>query len=146
MPIKESLHSIKAEIDRELNAMAAEVGAQHVEKVATLLHAQLISRVPRGPTGNLEKSIAVFPSKFEAVNHMPAWVVRVRAPHAHLVEYGHVIKRTKDGPEIGRVQPHPFVEPSLDATWAALDAQEWERHAPDPGAAALEEYEQSQAA
>lgn len=37
---------------------------------------------------------------------------KYKAPHAHLVEYGHRLV-TKDGREIGFVPPHPFMRPAF---------------------------------
>lgn len=41
------------------------------------------------------------------------WIVVARAPHAHLVEYGHVMIAW-GRPTGKRVPPHPFLRPALE--------------------------------
>lgn len=60
-------------------------------------------------TGTLRKRIKKKKSKFEE----GGWIVVARAPHAHLVEYGHVMIAW--GRVTGkRVPPHPFMRPALE--------------------------------
>ena len=59
--------------------------------------------------GKLRKSISKQKSKFED----GGWIVVARAPHAHLVEYGHV-KFLWGRPTGERVAPHPFLRPALE--------------------------------
>ncbi len=43
--------------------------------------------------------------------------------YAHLIEKGHVIRRVKDGPVVGKAGPHPFMRPAIDTNrQAALSA------------------------
>ena len=58
--------------------------------------------------GNLRKKIQLKKSKFED----GGYIVQARAPHAHLVEFGHVMYI--HGKSTGkRVPPHPFLRPAL---------------------------------
>lgn len=52
--------------------------------------------------------------------------------HAHNVEFGHAIRKTKGGPEVGRAAPHPFMRPAAAETQGAQIAafeQELAKHA-----------------
>lgn len=60
-------------------------------------------------SGKLRKRIIKQKSKFED----GGWIVVARAPHAHLVEYGHV-KFLWGKPTGERVRPHPFLRPALE--------------------------------
>jgi hypothetical protein len=60
-------------------------------------------------TGNLRKKTKLKVSKFED----GGYIVQARAPHAHLIEYGHVLIAW--GRVTGkRVPPHPFMRPALE--------------------------------
>lgn len=41
---------------------------------------------------------------------------RPEGSHAHLVEFGHDVKRKKDGPVVGRAPPYPFMRPAAEQT------------------------------
>ncbi len=60
-------------------------------------------------TGNLRKSIKMYPSKFKD----GGYIVVATAPHAYLVEYGHAIVERggfdEGGVITGYVPPHPFM-------------------------------------
>ena len=60
-------------------------------------------------SGKLRKSISMKKSKFED----GGWIVVARAPHAHLIEYGHV-KILWGKPTGDRVKPRPFLRPALE--------------------------------
>ena len=92
------LGDIMDAIDQNLEATA-----QYVEKEAR------ISAEFQDKTGLLRKKIKLKKSKFED----GGWIVVARAPHAHLVEYGHVAIPPGDL-EGGRVPPHPFLRPALE--------------------------------
>jgi len=70
----------------------------------------------------LRHSIQVERSKFEG----GGFIVTARAPHAHLVEKGHLLV-TKDKNGIvkvrGHVPPHAFLRPALDAARAKIIAR-----------------------
>lgn len=60
-------------------------------------------------TGNLRKSIKKRKSKFEN----GGFIVMAKAPHAHLIEFGHVMIAW--GHPIGRRVPaHPFLRPAVE--------------------------------
>lgn len=93
-----SLAEIMDAIDQNLEATA-----QFVEQEAR------VSAAFQDKTGKLRKSIKLKQSKFED----GGWIVVARAPHAHLVEFGHV-KWLWGKPTSGRVPPKPFLRPALE--------------------------------
>lgn len=93
-----SLSEIMDAIDQNLEATA-----QFVEQEAR------VSAAFQDKTGKLRKSIKLKQSKFED----GGWIVVARAPHAHLVEFGHV-KWLWGKPTSGRVPPKPFLRPALE--------------------------------
>lgn len=93
-----SLAEIMDAIDKNLEATA-----QFVEQEAK------VSAAFQDKTGKLRKSIKLKQSKFED----GGWIVVARAPHAHLVEFGHV-KWLWGKPTSGRVPPKPFLRPALE--------------------------------
>lgn len=97
--------------------------AVHPDKVEpiTLKAARDIAReirlwAPQGPTGNLRKAIRAKQLKRFGMNPAPAIaaVDRKRAPHAHLVEYGHALVR--GGKTIGHVPANPFFRGAVSAS------------------------------
>lgn len=69
-------------------------------------------------TGNLEKSLITRASKSSTV--ASAWTKagdKNRAPHAHLIEYGHrIVGRKPDKKDTGKmVTARPFFRPAVDA-------------------------------
>lgn len=60
--------------------------------------------------GLLVKSVRSRKSRFEGGGYL----VVVKAPHAHLVEYGHDIV-SRSGKVVGRVRAYPFLRPSVQA-------------------------------
>jgi len=62
-------------------------------------------------TGDLRKGNRKRKSRYEE----GGYIIYNREPHAHLVEYGHVML-TKDGrpTKLGRVPPHPFMRRALE--------------------------------
>jgi HK97 gp10 family phage protein len=72
-------------------------------------------KAPKGPTGNLKRSIGSKPmpinlAKFPLV--AVAVVDRKIAPHAHLVEYG---------ARGGNMPAHPFLRPAFDSLKASIE-------------------------
>lgn len=61
-------------------------------------------------TGTLRKSMSKRKVKDGEDEY---WVVQARAPHAHLVEFGHVLT-DKDGTQIGHVPGRPFLVPAKE--------------------------------
>jgi len=91
------------------------VGNLNREKTRALLKAarkvrkRIKQKAPRGPTGKLKK--AAYAKALPATMNRPtvafAGIRARRAPHAHLVEYGHA------GPH--PAPPHPFLRPAWDS-------------------------------
>lgn len=93
-----SLSEIMDAIDQNLEATA-----QFVEQEAKTTAAF------KDKTGLLRKRIKLRKSKFED----GGYIVQARAPHAHLVEFGHV-KFLWGRPTGERVPPHPYLRPALE--------------------------------
>jgi hypothetical protein len=72
--------------DKELERMLYEHVDKHMADIAAEIATETRQRAPK-LKGLLVKSVRARPSKFEA----GGYIVVVRAPHAHLVEYGHNI-------------------------------------------------------
>lgn len=63
-------------------------------------------------TGKLRKGNRKSKSRFED----GGYIVYNREPHAHLVEYGHVMLTSKgEATKLGRVPAHPFMRKALEA-------------------------------
>ena len=83
---------------------------QNLEETAQFVEQEAkISAAFRDKTGKLRKTIKLKKSKFED----GGYIVQARAPHAHLVEFGHV-KFLWGKPTSERVPPHPFLRPALE--------------------------------
>lgn len=96
-------------LDAQLGEIMAAVD-QNLEETAQFVEREArISAAFRDKTGKLRKSIKLKKSKFED----GGWIVVARAPHAHLVEFGHV-KFLWGRPTSGRVPPKPFLRPALE--------------------------------
>lgn len=99
------------QLERQANKLIKEVneGRQKILlEQAKLVRDRIREKAPLGPTGNLKA--AAYASSIPASLTGPALAfagIRPRkAPHAHLVEYGH------GGPH--PAPPHPFVRPAWD--------------------------------
>ena len=100
----------------DLDGLDAQLGEimdaidQNLEETAQFVEREAqISAAFQDKTGKLRKKIKLKKSKFED----GGWIVEARAPHAHLVEFGHV-KFLWGKPTSERVQPHPFLRPALE--------------------------------
>lgn len=96
---------IDATVAEVMDAMDANLKdiAEYVEREAQTTLAY------QDKTGNLRKKTKLRVSKYED----GGYIVQARAPHAHLVEYGHVLIAW--GRVTGkRVPPHPFLRPALE--------------------------------
>lgn len=99
------------ELERGMNKVIKEVNKEKTKlllKQANMVKNKIKQKAPRGPTGNLKK--AAYAKAYPETMSRPAVAfagVRPRkAPHAHLVEFGH------GGPH--PAPPHPFVRPAWD--------------------------------
>ena len=100
----------------DLDGLDAQLGEimdaidQNLEETAQFVEREAqISAAFQDKTGKLRKKIKLKKSKFED----GGWIVEARAPHAHLVEFGHV-KFLWGKPTSERVPPHPFLRPALE--------------------------------
>ena len=75
---------------------------------AKLVQARIKEKAPLGPTGNLKKATyaIAYPETLSSSAVAFAGIRPKKAPHAHLVEYGH------GGPH--PAPPHPFIRPVRD--------------------------------
>lgn len=92
IPIEEIRAGVRAEIDSDLGGIAAQV----FEKAKA-------STAFRDKTGRLRQSIWIYRSKYKD----GGYVVYVKAPHSHLVEFGHAVV-TKDGKVLEHRVPGKF--------------------------------------
>ena len=88
IPIEEIRAGVRAEIDSDLGGIAAQV----FEKAKA-------STAFRDKTGRLRQSIWIYRSKYKD----GGYVVYVKAPHSHLVEFGHDLVVEKDGTVVKHV-------------------------------------------
>ncbi len=67
-------------------------------------------------TGRLGRAtyVVALPSTIRFPARAYVGIRQGRAPHAHLVELGHNITKTKKGPVLGQVAAHPFFWPAVD--------------------------------
>lgn len=77
---------------------------------------EIRNRAPKGPTGNLRKSIQYGRLRKRLGRNIAAYVrISYRtAPHAHLVEFGSGPRSTKGGKSTGVSPPRPFFRPVVD--------------------------------
>lgn len=107
IPIEEIRAGVRAEIDSDLGGIAAQV----FEKAKA-------STAFRDKTGRLRQSIKLYRSKYKD----GGYVVYVKAPHSHLVEFGHAIV-TKDGTVLEhRVTGKHFLRKARNAVRRKVDA------------------------
>ena len=92
IPIEDIRAGVRAEIDSDLGGIAAQV----FEKAKS-------STAFRDKTGRLRQSIWIYRSKYKD----GGYVVYVKAPHSHLVEFGHAVL-TKDGKVLEHRVPGKF--------------------------------------
>jgi len=99
------------QLERQANKLIKEVNSEKTKLLlaqARIVRDRIKARAPRGATGNLKK--AAYAKGIPASMGGPAVAfagIRPRkAPHAHLVEYGH------GGPH--PAPAHPFVRPAWD--------------------------------
>jgi len=102
----EGLDELNNNIEKLLKSVSKEEAAPILGKSADFLRDDIISRAPLGSTGNLKRGIV---SKTYSDYKEAAALVMInygRAPHAHLVEFGHAGKNP--------APPHPFFRPAWD--------------------------------
>ena len=99
------------QLERNANKIIKEVTKEKTKlllKEARRVRDRIKQKAPEGPTGNLKKAAYAIAYPETATSSAVAFAgVRPRkAPHAHLVEYGH------GGPH--PAPPHPFFRPAWD--------------------------------
>jgi len=97
--------------ERNTNKLIKEVTKEKTKlllKQARLVRDRIKQKAPVGPTGNLKKAAyaKALPETMSSLAVAFAGIRPRRAPHAHLVEYGH------GGPH--PAPPHPFFRPAVD--------------------------------
>lgn len=96
--------SVRVEISEKIPDEVLAFIAKNEEAVARPVEARAVSTTAfRDETGKLRKSIKALKSKYEG----GGWIVRAKAPHAHLVEFGHGGKNPAPA--------HAFLRPALEA-------------------------------
>lgn len=98
-------------LEVQANKLIQEVGKAKADlllKQARLVRDRVKAKAPKGATGNLKRAAyaTVIKASLDAPVVAFAGIRPRRAPHAHLVEYGH------GGPH--PAPPHPFFRPAWD--------------------------------
>lgn len=107
IPIEDIRAGVRAEIDSALGKVAAQVYEK--AKATTAF---------RDKTGKLRRSIWIYRSKYEN----GGYVIYVKAPHSHLVEFGHV-QVAKDGKTVLKQVPGKhFLRKARNAVRRKVDA------------------------
>jgi hypothetical protein len=90
---------------------------------AIIYRDEIKGRAPQGPTGNLKKSIKAKRGKkdYSVKTYRIAFCATDfhKAPHDHLVEYGH--DQVRNGKKVGEVKEHPFFRPGVIAKQAEVE-------------------------
>ncbi len=105
------LEEWQAEV-RKIVAQYPEKGAEFLDYQGKKLARMVKSKTPVGTTGKLKKSWRRTKPK-EKRGSLQA-EVKSSAPYAHLVEYGHVIKNQKGGPDLGFVPGQHMLQNGFD--------------------------------
>lgn len=87
-------------------------GAEFIDQQGKKLVNKARNKTHRGPTGKLKKSWRK--TKAKNKNRTIKSEVKSTDPHAHLIEYGHVVKNKKGGPELGFAPGQHILQTSLD--------------------------------
>lgn len=85
-------------------AVAQYVGENLEELASDVEREAKATDFPTSKTGALKKSISTQKSLYEG----GGYIVKAAAPHAHLVEFGHIMV-TRGGRVVGHVPAHPFL-------------------------------------
>jgi HK97 gp10 family phage protein len=101
----EGTEELEAKIVQLNNGMTGKKISHRILPLAKEVADHIRDGTPRGPTGNLKRSIiAKELTPRESVGTVIVAVDRKIAPHAHLLEFGTV-----------RMSPHPFFRPGWDS-------------------------------
>jgi HK97 gp10 family phage protein len=101
-----------AELPREFSIkMEKTVLKKALQKVFDLA----VANVPVGETGNLAKGLSLVTRKDKGAESLTGSVVN-KAPHAHLVEFGHVMKGHEPNKKFIKIVPaYPFLRPAFNS-------------------------------
>lgn len=104
------MRKLTDKVQRRITRKAMKAGAKVIAKVAK-------QRTPRGPTGNLRRSMSV--GKAVKIKRYPnGTLVAIIGPiwptgaHGHWIEYGTQMRETKTGASRGKMTADPFLGPS----------------------------------
>jgi HK97 gp10 family phage protein len=106
----DGIDDLNKKILQMLKGISPEVAEPILRKSAIFLRDDIRQRAPLGPTGNLKAALLTATLKMRKGELCGPALVAInknKAPHAHLVEYGHA------GPH--PAPPHPFFRPGWDA-------------------------------
>lgn len=106
--IRAMIAEIRPDVDNVLAGLADRVAARAMQSTA-------FSDTERRGVTHLRPSIRVRKSRYED----GGYIVQARAPHAHLVEFGHA-QVTHDGRVVGHVPAHSFLRAARDEVLASL--------------------------
>lgn len=117
-----SRNKVTVEIDLEAVmkevSLASEEGIKAVAEEAKNRAKSSASFIDR--SGKLRKSIKVERSKKRRKEGETVYLLRVSAPHAHLIERGHAMV-TRNGEVVGHVPARPFLQPAADSVMAEAE-------------------------
>lgn len=101
------IDQLERQVNKTLKAVTSEKTALLLGQ-ARLVRDRIKEKAPTGPTGNLKKAAyaVAYPEKTTSPAVAFAGIRPRKAPHAHLVEFGH------GGPH--PAPAHPFVRPAWD--------------------------------
>lgn len=98
---------------KSLADQSIEVYEKELEKVASVIENNTKSNITDGPTGNLKSSVTLKKASGKKRVSYKISAGGAKAPHAHLVEFGHRII-TKNGDVVGDVPAHPFLRKAFE--------------------------------
>ena len=110
-----------AELEAQLKQLEKSLDPDKTEPIlydaAKDLAKVMRSNAPKGPTGNLKKSLRARKLKRYAGGNAAAGagVDRKKAPHAGFIEFGTGERQQKTGKGTGSVTAKPFIRPAWDA-------------------------------
>lgn len=116
----EGLDALRAQIRRlpeQLRAEAQQIVLETAELVAERVRAVYRRRAH---TGTLARSVRLDRRSRMVAGGEVGAIVRVTAPHAHLVEYGSAARRTRAGKSTGQMPASPTLIPIADRARAVM--------------------------
>jgi len=107
---KQELLKIAEALSKKVSDKAPRATKSHWLKLASDTHVRSGARWSWVTPGSLKKSIvAKTPKKARKGRQISYVKVQYSiAPHAHLIEYGHYLRKTKGGPILKKIKANPF--------------------------------------